>query len=145
MPLIERSALVSHSAEQMFDLVNDVESYPQFMKGCESAIVHSQTDSELVGELTLARSGIKHSFTTRNTLQYPDRIDMQLVSGKFKNFSACWRFFPLNDEASKVSLKMEFEFDISIIDLAAERLFSEVANAQVDALVARADEIYGNE
>lgn len=143
MPLIERSALVSHSVEEMFDLVNDVENYPQFMKGCKDAKVISESDEELVGELTLARSGIAQTFTTRNQLQRPDRIDMQLVSGKFKNFSACWRFFPLNDEACKVSLRMEFEFDHSLIDMAAERLFSEVANAQVDALVARADEIYG--
>lgn len=144
MALIERSALVNHSAEEMFDLVNDVESYPQFMKGCKAARVISQSDDELVGELTLAKSGIKQSFTTRNQLYRPDRIDMELVSGKFKSFAACWRFFPLNDLACKVSLRMEFEFDFSIVDFAAERLFSEVANAQVDALVARADEIYGS-
>ncbi len=144
MPLIERSALVNHSAEKMFDLVNDVENYPQFMRGCKDAKVISESDEELVGELTLARSGIRQTFTTRNQLQRPDRIDMELVSGKFKNFSASWRFFPLNDEACKVSLRMEFEFDLSLIDMAAERLFSEVANAQVDALVTRADAIYGS-
>lgn len=135
---------MTYSAEQMFDLVNDIESYPQFMKGCRKAKILSQDDDELVGELTLGQGAIQHSFTTRNSLSRPERIDMQLVSGKFKNFSASWQFFSLNDDACKVSLRMQFEFDHSLVDLAAERLFDSVANAQVDALVARADVVYGN-
>lgn len=139
-----RSALVNHSAEQMFDLVNDIESYPQFMKGCREARVISQSESELVGELTVGQGGIQHSFTTRNNLMRPERIDMHLVSGKFKDFSASWQFIELSDDACKVTLRMQFEFDLSLVDMAVERLFNNVANAQVDALVARAEAVYGD-
>ena len=88
MPKIERSALVNHSAEQMFDLVNDIESYPEFMHGCRAAKVISQSDEELVGELTLGQPGIQQTFTTRNQLSRPDSIEMKLVSGQFKSFTA---------------------------------------------------------
>ena len=80
MVKLERSALVPYSASQMFDLVNDIEQYPQFMQGCKSASVISCTEGELVGELCLAKAGISHRFTTRNTLTRPVTIEMQLVS-----------------------------------------------------------------
>ncbi|MCY4265751.1 MAG: type II toxin-antitoxin system RatA family toxin [Gammaproteobacteria bacterium] len=143
MPLIERSALVNHSAEQMFDLVNDIEKYPDYMRGCKSAIIISQTDDEMVGKLTLAQTGIRQTFTTRNTLLRPHSIEMELVEGKFRDFSARWQFQSLHEKACKVSLNMQFEFDFSLVDLAAEQLFKRVANAQIDALVARAKLIYG--
>ncbi len=145
MPLIERSALVNHSAQQMFDLVNDIERYPEFMPGCKSARIISRSESELEGELTLAKAGMQQTFTTRNTLSSPDRIDMALVSGNFRNFSAHWQFQALASDACKVSLHMDFEFDIALVDLAAEKLFSSVANNQVDSLVARAAVVYGEE
>ena len=143
MPKIERSALVNHSAEQMFDLVNDIESYPEFMHGCRAAKVISQSDDELVGELTLGQPGIQQTFTTRNQLSRPDSIEMKLVSGQFKSFTAAWQFDALDESACKVSLHMDFEFDLSLMDVAASHLFSSVANAQVDALVRRANKVYG--
>lgn len=144
MPVIKRSALVRHSAEQMFDLINDIERYPDFMQGCKAARVISKSDNTLEGELTLAKAGMQQTFTTRNALHRPERIDMELVSGKFKNFSAHWQFQPLGRDACKVSLHMDFEFDSALVDFAAGKLFSSVANDQVDSLVTRADQLYGS-
>ncbi|MDA0928736.1 MAG: type II toxin-antitoxin system RatA family toxin [Proteobacteria bacterium] len=143
MPHIERSALVNHSAQQMFDLVNDVASYPNYMSGCNAARVIKEDESCLVGELTLGKAGIEFTFTTRNRLQPPVRIDMELESGKFKEFEASWQFQSLGDNACKVSLTMDFEFDSGLVGFAAEKLFASVANAQVDALVNRANDLYG--
>ncbi|MDA0689508.1 MAG: type II toxin-antitoxin system RatA family toxin [Proteobacteria bacterium] len=143
MPHIERSALVNHSAQQMFDLVNDVASYPNYMSGCNAARVIKEDESCLVGELTLGKAGIEFTFTTRNRLQPPERIDMELESGKFKEFEASWQFQSLGDNACKVSLTMDFEFDSGLVGFAAEKLFASVANAQVDALVNRANDLYG--
>lgn len=86
MVKLERSALVSYSAAEMFDLVNDIEHYPQFMQGCRSAKVLSSSENELVGELCLAKAGISHCFTTRNLLSRPTRIDMQLCPATFPRF-----------------------------------------------------------
>jgi ribosome-associated toxin RatA of RatAB toxin-antitoxin module len=143
MASINRSALVEYSAEQMFDLVNDVNSYPKFMQGCTSAKVLSESDEELIGELCLSKAGISQQFTTRNQLHRPTHIDMELVEGNFSNFQARWSFDALTESACKVSLHMEFEFKSSIVDFAAEKLFSASANNLVDALVSRAHNIYG--
>jgi len=143
MVAIQRSALVTYSAEQMFDLVNDIENYPAFMQGCKSASIISRTETELVGELCLAKAGISHRFTTRNTLTRPALIEMQLVEGNFSRFHANWTFAPLTDYACKVTLTMEFEFKTGLVAFAAEKLFSSSANNLVDALVARAQTVYG--
>ena len=68
MAQVSRSALIGYSAQQMFDLVNDIEQYPQFMQGCRSARILSLSDTELVGELSLAKAGITQTFVTRNML-----------------------------------------------------------------------------
>jgi ribosome-associated toxin RatA of RatAB toxin-antitoxin module len=88
MTRIDRSALVMYSARQMYDLVNDIESYPLFMQGCQKARVISRTDSEVIGELTLGKAGLQHSFTTRNTVKPGEEMCMGLVEGPFRTFGA---------------------------------------------------------
>ena len=145
MASIDRSALVEYSAQQMFDLVNDIEKYPQFMQGCSAATIISQSPQEMVGELTLSRAGIRHRFTTRNRLHPPTHIDMSLVQGGFSHFQARWQFDALSETACKLSLAMEFEFQSSVVGFAARQLFSGSADNLVDALVARAKQVYGSQ
>ena len=142
MSRIDRSALVNFSAEQMFDLVNDIENYPHFMQGCTAARVISSNEEELVGELTLSKAGIKQTLTTRNLLVPGREMSMELLEGAFTTFSATWRFNPLTETACKVSLEMEFEFAGGLVDIVMERLFSSSANNLVDALVQRANLVY---
>ena len=143
MASIKRSALVQYSANQMFDLVNDIEKYPEFMLGCAEAIIISQDDQSIVGKLKLSRAGITQEFTTKNLLRRPNLIDMKLVEGKFKSFSAQWSFDELGDNACKVALSMDFEFDSFFIDTAAEKLLTSSANSLVDSIVVRAKDTYG--
>ena len=143
MTRIDRSALVNFSAGQMFALVNDIESYPQFMQGCTAARVISVNEEELVGELTLSKAGIRQTLTTRNQLIQDREMNMTLVEGAFSAFSATWRFDPLAEQACKVSLQMEFEFAGGLMNFAMEKLFSSSANNLVDALVKRAQLVYG--
>ena len=143
MAHVSRSALIGYSAQQMFDLVNDIEQYPQFMQGCRSARVISKTDTELVGELSLAKAGVTQTFVTRNSLIAPSRIEMRLEEGNFSRFSAVWQFEALTEAACKVSFDMEFEFKYGLVDLAVGKLVSNSANNLVDALVDRAKLVYG--
>jgi ribosome-associated toxin RatA of RatAB toxin-antitoxin module len=143
MVRINRSALVNYSAEQMFELVNDIEKYPEFMQGCTAARVIETSDNELIGELTLSKGAIRQTLTTRNRLEYGREMRMELVEGQLSAFSAIWRFTPLADDACKVSLDMEFEFALGLMDYAMEKLFSYSANNQVDSVVDRAKQIYG--
>ena len=143
MASIKRSALVQYSADQMFDLVNDIEKYPEFMLGCVEAVVISRNDESIVGKLKLSRAGITQEFTTKNLLRRPISVEMQLIEGKFKSFSARWSFEALRDDACKVALSMDFEFDSFFIDTAAEKLLMSSANSLVDAIVVRAKDTYG--
>ena len=143
MASINRSALVQYSAGQMFDLVIDIEKYPEFMMGCVEAVVISQSDKWIVGKLRLSKAGLAQEFTTRNWLDRPSLIKMELVEGKFKSFNARWSFETLSDDACKVSLSMEFEVDSFLVDVAAEKLLTSSANSLVDAMVTRAKETYG--
>ncbi len=143
MAHVSLSALIGYSAQHMFDLVNDIEQYPQFMQGCRSARVISKSDKELVGELSLAKAGVTQTFVTRNSLIAPSRIEMKLEEGNFSKFSAVWQFEALTEAACKVSFEMEFEFKYGLVDLAVGKLLSGSANNLVDALVDRAKLVYG--
>jgi ribosome-associated toxin RatA of RatAB toxin-antitoxin module len=143
MITIERSALVPFSADQMYELVNDVSQYPQFMHGCIAAEEVSRTPEELVGRLTLGKAGLRYSFTTRNVLTAGERMELTLVEGPFRSFSATWHFKALTADASKVSLVMHFEWAGGLLGAAMEKLFQHSANSLVDEVVNRAHKVYG--
>lgn len=140
---VERSALVNYSAQQMFDLINDIEAYPQFMEGCVGAKILARGDNWLEARLELSKAGVSQSFVTRNQLQPPLSMSMTLVDGPFKFLSGVWRFQPLGDAACKVSLGLEFELSNRLLGLAVGKLFEAVSNKQVDSLCARAKVVYG--
>lgn len=143
MSRISRSALVMHSAKEMFELVNDCESYPKFLPGCSDARLIHREESYLVGELELSRAGMKYRFTTRNELFDPERIELKLVDGPFKKLEGRWVFQPLSEKACKVIFDLEFEVAGRLVSRVLEPLFSQMAASQVDAFVKRADEVYG--
>ena len=142
MTTIDRSALLLYPAATMFALVNDIESYPAFMNGCVGAEILQRSDELVEARLHLARAGIRQSFTTRNRMMPPRRIDLELVEGPFDTFSGYWEFEALRDDASKVSLHLEFHMSSALAGLAARKLFDSVANTMVDAMSKRAREIY---
>lgn len=141
---IERSALVMFSARQMFDLVNDFESYPKYMSGCVGAELLRREDNWLEARLHLAKAGIKQSFVTHNTLDAPHSMHIALVDGPFKSFEGQWTFHELADNACKVSFWIEFEFSNKLLGLAAGKLFEQVASEQVSALCERAKTVYSS-
>lgn len=145
MSRISRSALVMHSAKEMFELVNDCESYPKFLPGCSNARLLHREESHLIGELELSKAGMKYKFTTRNELFDPERIEINLLEGPFKKLKATWQFQPLSAEACKVNFDIEFEIAGGrLVAAALTPLFTKMAVAQVDAFVKRADEVYGS-
>lgn len=138
MTIIERSALLPFRVEQIFDLVADIERYPDFLDGCVGAEVHERAAGNVVATLRLSRAGVSHSFTTRNILYRPERMELALVEGPFDHFSGTWRFRALGESACKVSLCLEFQMAGGLVSVAAGRLFDKVAVDLVDAVVTRA-------
>ncbi|WP_020405530.1 type II toxin-antitoxin system RatA family toxin [Hahella ganghwensis] len=143
MPQISRSALVAYSAERMYDLVNDVPAYPEFLPWCGRTWVLESHGSEMVARIEVRKGGVVHTFTTRNSLVRPDRIHLSLVEGPFKSLDGIWHFSPLDDHACKVMLELNFELSKAIAGIALGPIFSQATGTMVDAFCRRAKDIYG--
>ena len=143
MTIISRSALLPFDRQQLFDLVNDIEAYPEYMDGCVGAQVLSRDETLVEARLDLAKGGISHSFSTRNRLLGTELVTLELVEGPFEFFEGRWVFLALGDTACKLSLELEFSFNNTVLGLAASRLFEMVTNNRVDALARRAQDVYG--
>lgn len=142
MTTINRSALLPYDAHQLFALVCDIEAYPEFMDGCVGAQILSQEQNIVVAKLDLAKGGVRQSFSTRNLLEEPSRILLELVDGPFDSFSGCWHFRVLGDSACKISLDLEFTINNAVLGAAASRIFERVTNSLVDAISDRAKQVY---
>ena len=142
MPSIQRSALVSYSAEAMYDLVNDVNAYPAFLPGCADSKIDNQTANAMTASLLVAKAGIKQWFTTRNILQPTHRIDMELVDGPFKKLTGGWTFSALSDSACKIELNLHFEFSSKLAEIAFGKVFNNLATSMVNAFIERAKSVY---
>lgn len=140
---IDRSALVWHSAERMFALVNDIDSYPLFLPWCSETEIHEASPERVLASIEIAKGGVRQRFTTCNVLDAPTGIEMQLIDGPFQQLQGRWRFKPLDVNASKVILELDFEFNGRLPRVAFGTVFSQAANTLVDAFCARADVLYG--
>jgi len=142
--LISRNALVPYSVEEMYQLVDDIESYAEFLPWCKSTDVMSRDENEVTASIEIARGALNKSFTTLNRMQRNKIIEMRLVKGPFKHLEGFWRFDALKDaSASKISLDLDFEFESKIVAFAAGSVFNQIANSMVDAFCKRAVEVYG--
>lgn len=141
---VERSALIGFSAEQLYQLVNDIESYPQYMPGCSGAqIIKRDGDTGLVAKLELSQSGFSQSFTTRNRMEPGKHIIIELEDGPFKQFHGQWEFETIDESSCKVTFKLDFQFSNFLLNATAGKLIQNIAAQQVDAVCQRAKEVYG--
>ncbi len=141
MKEINRSAIVEHSAAQMYELVDDIESYPRFLPWCQSVHVE-QVGGKKRATLTVGLRGIRQSFTTLNDNQPGASMDMRLVDGPFRNFTAAWRFTPLSENACEIQFTMRYQFSSRALGKLLEPLFDEIADTMVDVFTRRADELH---
>lgn len=142
MKRISRSAIVEHSAQEMFALVDDIESYPRFLPWCTAAKVEERSPDAVRATLTIGMRGLRQSFTTLNELRPGEAMDMRLVKGPFRRFAGAWRFKPLSAEACAVEFSLEYELAGPLARM-LERLFDRIADTMVDAFTRRAAELYG--
>lgn len=139
MKSLTRSAIVECSAAAFYALVEDIESYPQFLPWCAAAGVRERTGSRTVATLTLAVKGVKQSFTTANQNDPGRAIDMRLLEGPFRHFQAGWRFTPLSESACKVEFSIAYEFSSALVGRLLDPVFGRIADSTVDAFRKRAE------
>jgi ribosome-associated toxin RatA of RatAB toxin-antitoxin module len=142
MAKISKSMLVRFSAMQMYDLVNDVESYHAFLPGCVGGKVLSFDGETMLASVDVSKAGISKTFTTRNQVVAGKSISLALESGPFKYLQGQWRFTELSDDACKVEFDLSFDFSSTLVEMAFGRVFKELMNSMVMAFTQRAKVIY---
>ncbi|WP_329743500.1 type II toxin-antitoxin system RatA family toxin [Dyella sp. A6] len=140
---IRRTALVKHSPAQMFDLVNDVEAYPKRFPWCSGAEVLERGENMLVARLDLKFAGFHHSFTTRNTMDQPRRLQVSLVNGPLRALEGVWDFTALGDDGCKIALALDFDYAGRLGGAALRLGFQGLASRMVDDFCREADRAYG--
>jgi ribosome-associated toxin RatA of RatAB toxin-antitoxin module len=140
---VNRSALVPYTAPEIFGLVDDIESYPEFVPWCNDATVDSRTGDTVVATLELHKGPVSKHFTTRNTRREFEAIDMELVGGPFSQLTGGWRFREIENEGCRVSLELEFAFENRLLDMMFGAFFKAAGDTLVDAFTARARDVYG--
>lgn len=143
MAQINRNALVMYSCQKIFDLVNDIERYPEFLPNCSNAQREIQDAQHVLGTVEIKKGPVCKTFTTKNTLKAPHHIAIELANGPFKTLGGEWLFTELDENACKVELILEYEFSSRLIEAAFGGVFKEVANNLVAAFTQRAKAIYG--
>ncbi|MFB3104937.1 MAG: type II toxin-antitoxin system RatA family toxin [Pseudomonadales bacterium] len=144
---VSRSALLPYSAESVFDIVNDVSKYPEFLPWCSAVEILESNDHEIVAELSVRARGVQQTFTTRNILTPPEKIELQLVAGPFEEFSGSWCFKKLgDDEGCRIELLLNFQLSgvrsllgASFLGSPFARVFTGAADKMVDAFCERAN------
>ena len=143
MPRIQRSAIVSYSAEEMFKVVTDVPHYDVFLPWCSGARILQREGDDVLAQVDIAYKAVRQSFTTENVYDEGKQITMNLKEGPFSSLSGTWQFIELDEHACKILFDLEFGFANRLAGAVIGPVFSIIANGMVDAFHKRAIEVYG--
>jgi len=148
MKTVHKSVLIWFSAEEMFALVTDVSSYPEFLPWCDKTRIVSQDATGMIAEIGMALGGFHKSFTTRNLHTQGRQVKLSLIDGPFKQLDGTWDFYPLAHEGSsemqracRVELTLHYSFE-SMFGALVGPLFDKIAATLIDAFVQRAEKVY---
>lgn len=140
MPSIHRSALMPFPAQVMYEIVNNVADYPDYLPWCGGAKILSQNATEMEASVLMKKGLLNHWFSTRNQLVKNEKIGMSLIDGPFRQLQGEWLFHPFDAESSKIELNLTFEFSSGLATSVLTPIFSQIANTMVDSFCARAYE-----
>lgn len=138
-----KQVTVPYSAEQMFELVNDVRAYSSFIDLCRESVVHEEQEHQLTATIKIAMGKLSFEFTTANTMVKGRSICMNLVSGPFKSLKGTWTFTPLANQHCITSLQFDFEFSNRLLSMALDGLFKQLCTSMVESFRNQAAIRYG--
>ncbi|GAJ95957.1 type II toxin-antitoxin system RatA family toxin [Agrobacterium rhizogenes] len=146
MPQFETHRPVPHTPDQMFDLVADVERYPEFLPLCDALVIRNRKERDgkvlLVADMTVGYKAIRETFTTQVLLNKAERaIDVKYIDGPFKYLDNRWRFQP-TDNGSVIDFFIDYEFKSRILGALMGSMFDRAFRMFTDAFETRAGKIY---
>lgn len=140
---VRRSALVAHSAEDMFDLIEAAEHYPAFLPWCAGATILARDETLVRADIDVAWHGVKFRITTRNPKRRPEWLAFHLERGPFRQFEGEWTLRPLAPDACKVEFALRYELGGALVQFVAAAASERLVAGFVEAFVARADALHG--
>jgi len=142
MASVERSVLVGYPAQQMYNLVDDVERYPEFLPWCAGTRVETRDGRSTRATILIDYRGIKQSFVTENRTHPAERIEIHLVSGPFRKLEGLWLFTPLTPDACKIQFRLHYEFSNRLLEKLVGPVFRHIAGTLLDAFLQRARQLH---
>lgn len=142
MPDIKRSALMPFPARFMYEVVNDVSSYAEFLPWCGGVEIHQADETSMEASILMRGAGLNHWFKTRNTMLPGESIEMALLEGPFSKLNGVWRFTPVNSDGCKIELVLQYELKQGLAAAIIAPAFSRIANSMVASFCDRATELY---
>jgi len=136
---IHKSAIVIHPAEKMFQLVDSVENYPQFLPWCGSTQIIERNNDKTIASIEINYKGIRQTFTTENTKRQNQEMIIKLIDGPFKSLSGQWIFKNLDKDSCQIELKLEYEFSNVILEKLISPVFNMIANTFIDEFIKEAN------
>lgn len=142
MAEVRKSVLIEYSAGQMFQLVDQVEEYPQFLPWCGGSELIHRDDTRTVARLHIDYHGIRADFSTENDKQAPHSMKIRLRHGPFSHLDGAWQFRPLGESACKIEFQLRYAFSSRLLEKAVGPIFHHIANTFVDSFVRRAVQVF---
>jgi ribosome-associated toxin RatA of RatAB toxin-antitoxin module len=139
MQSVKKSVLVPFSAGEMFDLVDEVERYPEFLPWCPGAATLATSEAGKTARLDINYHGVRAHFITDNVNRRPESIVVTLNSGPFRHLHGEWRFHALAPDACKVEFELAYEFKTHMLERVVGPVFGHIASTFIDAFVRRAE------
>ena len=130
-----------YSAQTMYEIVNNVTAYPDFLPWCADVKILSQSETLMEAAILMKKARVNHWFSTSNRLVKNKKIAMTLLEGPFKRLEGGWEFIEFDDQASKITLRLDFEFSHGLGKKLIAPVFTRIANTMVDSFCARAHEV----
>jgi ribosome-associated toxin RatA of RatAB toxin-antitoxin module len=143
MQCVKKSVLVPYRADEMFELVDGVEHYPEFLPWCAGATILDAHEGGKTARIDIDYHGVRAHFTTANTNRPPESIVIALASGPFRRLHGEWRFLPLASEGCKVEFELAYEFTTHVLERVVGPVFAHIAGTFIDRFVQRADSLHG--
>ena len=136
---IHKSAIVLHPAQKMFQLVDSIENYPQFLPWCGSTQIIERDNDKTIASIEINYKGIRQTFTTENTKKQNQEMIIKLIDGPFKSLSGEWIFKNLDKDSCQIELKLEYEFSNVILEKLISPVFNMIANTFIDEFIKEAN------
>ena len=143
MPQHRQTQRLPYTPEQMYDLVVDVEKYPDFLPWCVASRVKSQAETRMVADLMVGFKVFRERYTSNITMTPKTHVLVEQSSGPFKHLKNSWAFKPADGDGVEIDFFIDFEFSSAMLQRAVQPVFSEATRRMVAAFEKRAAALYG--